>query len=86
MIAIIIILVVYVLPFAAMFIWVKMAHSEGGVEDVEQFDMTYFWVMICPMLNIVGAFLLWFDEHPKTGGRKIKDYLKDLVVKKIFKL
>lgn len=59
MTAIILILILYVLPLASMFIFAKMSYGEGGIYEGEDFDMTMFWVMICPLLNILGGFLIW---------------------------
>lgn len=83
MIILIIIIILYILPGVSMYIWTKMAYGKGGTEEGKTFDMTYFWIMICPGLNIFGI-ILW-TEYPKKDN-VLKKELKEFVTKKIFNI
>lgn len=78
------IFIFYCIPLISMYVYAKMAYGKDGIFEDDDFDMTMFWVMICPLLNWLGGTLIW-GTYPKKNN-KLKNGIKDFVVKKIFNI
>lgn len=76
------IFVCYVIPMLSMFIHIRMSYSSGGKNEGKSFDMSLFWVMVTPGLNILGGMVIWSDYPKHHNPFKIE--LSNFVSEKIF--
>lgn len=78
MVFVIMIIVLYVLPIWYNIVFIKKAHSPGGIHEGDSFEAWLFLATFAPVFNLVFAGMAFFStpfDHKKTNWVKMKEYL-----------
>jgi hypothetical protein len=64
MTALILITVLYIIPLLLMRRYWRLSHSDRGRHAGQDTGIAELTVTLVPAINIIGCFILWFQEYP----------------------